>query len=84
MKKADNLIYLHLLKFDFAVQFEDVRGLIVNNCGVIGIVRHRPIHYGSICECQLHYPACYRRLQLDNVTIDLRSLETTFTLEYRV
>ena len=85
MKKADNLIYLHLLKlFDFAVQFEAVRGLIVNNCGVIGIVRHRPIHYGSICECQLHYPACYRRLQLDNVTIDLRSLETTFTLEYRV
>ena len=36
MKKADNLIYLHLLKFDFAVQFEAVRGLIVNNCGVIG------------------------------------------------
>ena len=62
MKKADNLIYLRLLKFDFAVHFEDVWGLIINSCGVIGIVRHRPIHYGSICECQLHYLPCYRQL----------------------
>ena len=36
MKKADNLIYLRLLKFDFAVHFEAVWGLIIDNCGVIG------------------------------------------------